>query len=362
MDVSMLTYHTDDFFLPMLQEAGVAYHCIPRDTIGQRVRALRRELRGGSQDVVLTFLDASNLYAELAALPFRRWGLVVSERLAVPNSHRVRSRWRRALHLCADYVTTNSHTNRLMVERSLPLLSGRIATIYNAVDLESFRPAPPGTRLAGRLNLVGAASHQRKKNLVGLIDAVAIVRRKLPALDISVDWYGAVLSGRDGRPDDSAYNEAVERIGRHDLRDRVRLHPASRSLVEAYRRADAVVLPSFFEGLPNVICEAMACGRPVLMSNVCDAGNLVTSGLNGFVFDPASSEDMARAILEFAALSVSEREVLGYNGRARAEWMFAPERFAEHYARLLEAAAARHRIAPTHWVPEVPATAHLAVR
>src|SRR5215471_9025569 len=87
-EVTVLTYHPDDFFLPMLREAGVEYRCITAKSKLRRVWTLRRALRGGDQDVVLAFLRGGCLYAELAALPWRPWGLVVSERSAVPGSHR----------------------------------------------------------------------------------------------------------------------------------------------------------------------------------------------------------------------------------------------------------------------------------
>src|SRR4051794_14611915 len=75
-DVSLLTYHSFDFFLPMIQEAGIGYRCLQSKSRLGRIWAIRRALRGGEQDVVLAFLDGPCLYAELAALPFRRWGLV----------------------------------------------------------------------------------------------------------------------------------------------------------------------------------------------------------------------------------------------------------------------------------------------
>ncbi len=88
-----------------------------------------------------------------------------------------------------------------------------------------------------------------------------------------------------------------------------------------------------------MVCEAMACGRPILMSDVCDAGNLVRPGSNGFVFDPSSAEDMARALVDFAALSPPRRETMGRNSRAMAQRMFDPMTVAGRYAAILSAAA-----------------------
>src|SRR5262245_53820687 len=110
-DVTVWTYHSSEFFLPLLREAGVDYRRVASSSKAGRALALRRALRGGNQDVVLAFLEGPCFYAEMAGLPWRSWGLVVSERLAVPGSHRARLQWRRWLHRTADYVVTNSHTN-----------------------------------------------------------------------------------------------------------------------------------------------------------------------------------------------------------------------------------------------------------
>ena len=94
------------------------------------------------------------------------------------------------------------------------------------------------------------------------------------------------------------------------------------------------------------------------MSNVCDAENLVKNGHNGFLFDPSSPEDMARALLEFAALGQAERERMGRNSREMAERMFAPCMVASRYAEILSAAAPRKRVPIEHWIPDVPQSAY----
>jgi len=358
-EVDVLTYHPQDFFLPLLREVGVGYRCLRGRSRLRRVLQIRRALCAQSPDVVLAFLPASCLYAELAALPSRRWGLVVSERSAEPTTRRDGRHWLRQLHSVADYVTTNSHTNRLMLESAVPRLAGRVSTIYNLVDLTRFRPAPHGPSSVERgLSLVVAARYSPEKNVLGMVEATAIVRAKAPQLQVSVDWYGNRLRREAGGLGESFYVEAGARIQRWGLHDCFRLHSPHPEIAEVFQGASAVVLPSFFEGLPNVACEAMACGRPLLMSDVCDAGNLVVPGRNGFLFDPTSPEEIARTILEFGALSRAEREALGARGREMAEGMFDPARSVARYVELLEAAAGRTQIRVRHWVPDVPLTAY----
>ncbi len=353
-EVSVATYCPQDFYKPLLDRAGVEH--VPLSAEGRlgRARAVRRLLRGRRADVVLAFLQGPCLFAELASLPSRKWGLVVSERIAAPA--RRGFDWRRELHRLADCVTTNSHTNRLQLEKTVPGLVGKVITVYNAVDLGAFRPIPRSALSgAGPLRLVVAATYHPRKNVEGLVRAVALLRATRPEVECRVDWYGAVPEDR------GVYEGASRLIQELGLSGRFELRPATRDIVGVYQDADAIVLPSHYEGLPNAICEAMACGKPVLMSAVCDAGNLVQEGRNGFLFDPRSPEEIARAVASLESLGPAGREALGEESRRMARRMFAPDAYVDRYADILEAAAARNRVTVSHWVPDVPATAAASV-
>jgi glycosyltransferase involved in cell wall biosynthesis len=202
--------------------------------------------------------------------------------------------------------------------------------------------------------MVVAARYEPQKNPSEFIRALALAKEKAPSLPIRLDWYGRHKSAIE----QEVYSEAQQLVERHGLQDRVRLHEESRTITAEYAAADAVALPSLYEGLPNTICEAMAAGRPILMSNVSDAGNLVKNGENGFLFDPSSPQDMTGKLLDFAALGPKERERMGQNSRKMAEWMFDSATVAARYARVLSAAAERKRIAVEHWIPDIPDSAY----
>src|SRR5690348_8852774 len=171
--VTVLTYQPNDFFQPILREAGAEHQCVRTGSRLRRVGALRSAIRRSRPDVVLSFLPASNIYAELAALPGRRWGLVASERSLVQPGRSTRLRLR--LHGIADYVTANSHTSRLRMERLAPRMAPRLVTVYNAVDLSHFYPAEEldrsrdASRASESVRIVVAASYQRLKNLLRFV-------------------------------------------------------------------------------------------------------------------------------------------------------------------------------------------------
>jgi glycosyltransferase involved in cell wall biosynthesis len=81
----------------------------------------------------------------------------------------------------------------------------------------------------------------------------------------------------------------------------------------------ALILGSFYEGLPNAICEALASGRPVLASDIGDHPILIQNNKTGFLFDPNKPEDIAECIYKFTQLSQKELTAMGHKARQFAE-------------------------------------------
>lgn len=349
-DVELVTYSPSDFHAPLLENTGVKHTFLGGDGSLQWLLRIRHFLRTNHQDVVLAFLESCSSYAELAALPFRRWGLVVSERSAFQRLPKGAYRLRKWFHLLADAVTTNSHTNRLMLEAAVPLLRHRVVTIYNAVDLDKFKPGSPVCN-SGQVRLVTAARFHTQKNILRAIEAIDLVRQRYKDIAVSIDWFGCI-SG-----DLLLWQKCIDLIKQKKLEERFRIHDATRDILSQYQQADAVMLPSLYEGIPNTICESMACGKPILMSAVCDAGNLVKDGENGFLFSPEDPLDIAKAIIKFTALASSERQVMGEKSRKMAEEYFDIRKYADAYEAVLYAASQRQRPNCGHWLPDVPQTA-----
>jgi glycosyltransferase involved in cell wall biosynthesis len=355
-----LTYYPYDWYLPIVQDAGIQYRCIEDKIPFRRIRriaAFRKVLRSGDQDVVLAFLQTPSLLAELAAFPYRRWGLVVTELNSYIDQTAGTIIRKSLSHVIADYVTTNSHTNRLLLERHCPWLRGRITTIYSAHDLEKYSPDHNHAAAApeDEIRLMAAGRLEPQKNTLGLIDAMAKVKSLCPELKIRVDWFGAKL-----QPE--LYDDIQERVASRCVQEYFTFHDPTTEIAREYHRSSAFILPSFFEGVPNVVGEAMACGRPILASNVCDNSALVSPGENGLLFDPHSTDDMARVIIKFAQMPEEERRCMGTKSRQRAEVLFQSDPFVEKFIRLLTTAAKREKINLEHQPAEVPTSALLSMQ
>lgn len=81
------------------------------------------------------------------------------------------------------------------------------------------------------------------------------------------------------------------------------------------RRVDAIVHPSYHEGMSNVLLESGAMGKPLLASNIPGCKEVIDDGENGFLFDAKSADSLENAIIKFINLSDKERQEMGKRSR-----------------------------------------------
>jgi len=101
---------------------------------------------------------------------------------------------------------------------------------------------------------------------------------------------------------------------------------------------DAFILPSLYEGLPNAVLEAMACGKPVIATAVDGTPEAVAHGETGLLVPPRDPRALAGAVLALCS-DPGRRRIFGRNGRRRAVERFGIDRqinaFHELYRQLL---------------------------
>jgi glycosyltransferase involved in cell wall biosynthesis len=217
------------------------------------------------------------------------------------------------------------------VAGEVPAADGRLRVIPHGVDLDRFRPSAASAN-GGELRLLAVGRLVEKKGFDVLLEAAA--RLQVP--------FRLRLVGEG--PDRERLAGAVRTAG---LEDRVEL-VGERTHVELpveYAAADIVVVPSIADssgdrdGLPNVVLEAMASGRPVVASGVGAIATGVEHGDTGILVPPGDREALAAAIAELAH-SPERRDRLGRAGRARVEHEFALAACTERLRQTLEAAYA----------------------
>lgn len=332
-NVEIFIYYPHNHYLPLLDEVGIPVHGHLKSSrfSFSPLFALRRLISQNHFDLVLSFLDTPNFYAEIARIGLGKSKLVVSERFMYqPGPLPIQLRLLQECHRLADSITVNSHHQRQRMVQQFPWMTQKIQTIYNGFDLDTFFPKDSVVRDDDTVNLLAISSVSFKKNSLNLAHAMDICRVNYQ-LNVHVDWVGTQqVSGEGGR----ATQQTSEYLLETGLASKWNWLGESTNIPELLSNHDALIHPSYFEGLPNVVCEALACGRPVLASNVCDHPKLVQEGTTGYLFDPNSAADIARSIYTFSQLELSARKLMGSSARSFAEKHLSLKRFVDEYESL----------------------------
>ena len=175
--------------------------------------------------------------------------------------------------------------------------------------------------------MVGRRNPQ--KNIIGFLRALKKV--KYSQLSLSIKWIGDIDLAH------KSYNETcLQLVEKWGLADIIHFYSATPHILSEYQQCDAFCLPSLFEGFPNVICEAMSCGKPIICSNICDNPYIVKDESNGYLFDPLSDEDIYLALKRFCQKDFKCRQKMGENSRNIAINLFSQNRFLKKYVQLIE--------------------------
>jgi starch synthase (maltosyl-transferring) len=315
-----------------LEAAAIPVTCLGARS-AQSVSVLARLARAVARfepRVLQTFLYHANIAGRLAGWRARVPHIVSGIRVA---EHRSRMR------LWIDRVTSGLVQRHVCVSQGVAefsirrggLPAAKVVVIPNGVDSARFAGATPAD-----LGSLGIPAGRRTLLFVGRLDP-----QKSPGL--LIDAAGAVLS--------SHADVHVLFVGdgpmRGELREQARLSAVGERIHFAGPRSDipellqacaALVLPSRWEGLPNVVLEAMAAGRPVVATRVEGTTELVRHGQTGLLADPDSASALAEA-LDWLLEHPGEATAMGLAAQQVVQQSFTWERcvaaYDDLYTRLL---------------------------
>lgn len=221
----------------------------------------------------------------------------------------------------ATFAVAISSFGRSQLSRWVPPeVWPRLHVIHCGIDparLGAPAPLPPGPRLLA----IGRFAEQ--KGLPLLIEAMAIAAPRLPGLHLTLVGDGPL------RP------QITAAIAHHGLGARIHLAgwQDEAGVSAALDAATALILPSFAEGLPVVLMEAMAKGRPVIATAIAGIPELVTPDC-GWLVPAGDATALAEAIQTLAATPSETLTQMGQAARARALARHSIDDQARHLAAL----------------------------
>jgi glycosyltransferase involved in cell wall biosynthesis len=199
--------------------------------------------------------------------------------------------------------------------------------ITNFVDVNAFQPQDSRQLLDGnrtKILVVGRINPQ--KNILTFLEALNSLAKERD--DFEVNWYGRPSGSND------YFNQCQDKIRALELSDIFKFHEPEKDIVNVYNNSDVFCLPSIYEGFPNVVCEAMSCGLPIICSDVCDNASIVDNRQNGYLFDPNNINDIKQKIVDYLDLSVDDKQKLAKKSRELALQRFSNDEFVKKYENL----------------------------
>lgn len=311
----------------VLHSAEIPVTCLGargRTDLGVILR-LKRELRRFRPEIVQTFLFHANiagrLAGRLAGIPHCVSGIRVAER---------RSRWPLWLDRVTNrLVATNVCVSRAVADFSIKIAQlprAKVVVIPNGVEIAPFVKAERldltalGLPASARV-IIAVGRLDPQKGLVHLLEA-------FPTLVARHDDVHLLLVG-DG-PERARLTRIVAEQG---LTHRVHFAGWRPDVPRLLKSAYCLALPSLWEGMPNVVLEAMAASLPVVATSVEGVDELVVPNQTGLIVPPESSVDLSAA-LELLLSDSDRARAMGQAGCKRVESQFSWDKAAASYAAL----------------------------
>lgn len=327
-EVELVSYHKRDFYNDLLNRLNIKHTNLICNNKISKITSLIDYVKRGKYDVVISYLDGPNIYSCLLKLFGIKSKIIVSERITDINVTSY-DRLKFNLYRLANYIVPNSHSEKDYIVQNFPFLLNKTKVITNFTETNYFVPSKTPHKVNEKVEILIAGRISDQKNILLFLDALKKVEHQ--NIQAHLSWYGNIGKGME-----DYQRQVLKKQTDLNLTSMITFYSGTNNILEKYRECDAFCLPSLYEGFPNVICEAMSCGKPILCSNVCDNPYLVENGVNGFLFDPTNAESMATAISDFCNLNESQMRSMGAESRKKALEICSPETFVNKYIALIE--------------------------
>lgn len=268
---------------------------------------------GAIASALARFPLKKNRHLMITGLGYTFEGNTLAKRLLMKIA---RFLYRLALHLSGTVYFQNNDDRALFEKFAIIGKNIRIEkTNGTGVDLDFFAPSPilgDGIRflLIGRL--------LQAKGIQEFCEAADSIKNKYPQVEFSIlgpEEHGA-----------GAYS--LDNLHYWENKGVVRYLGETNNVRPYLQNTTVVVLPSWREGMPCSLMEAMSCGRPVIAANAPGSREVVVDGSNGFLVPVKNSRALANAI-ELFILTPSLAQSMGKNARAFMENGFSADQVAQ---------------------------------
>lgn len=328
--VEVLCYYSGDFFLAPFANNNIKVHNIHANNFIARIYKLRRFIRSGGYTAVISMLPTPDFINCISAIGGHKWQVITSERSGTNNNFKgFKNKLYSWARRYSDAIVCNSHAASQLWAQHYPKYTHKLKVIYNTVTTATTTSHYEIRKNSRTLFIVGA-SYQSIKNPKGLIEAVNLLSDD-EKTKLKIDWYGkkSVTHGKTLH-----FDEAQKLIENYSLTEIITLHDRTEEIHDKLHCADVAVLISQYEGLPNIICEAMTLSKPILLSEVSDYNSLADSS-NGILCKWDDPTSIATALSKFIAIDNETLLRMGRSSKQKATELFSEEKIINEWSEVI---------------------------
>jgi len=334
-DITLLVYHDINELSYMIDE-DIQYICVPKKTLSLFgfFTGIYRVFRRTQPSAIIAYLHQPSLLARILGRLAGVKKIITSERNLDLDKSISRYLLELMTYPLSTKIVTNAHCTRDRLIKLLPASRKKIEVIYNAVDTIAYSAITADEKREARLQygipvdvfvflLPGRIVEQ--KNHLALISAA---KKISPDIDFRLVFVGNEID-LDIKHKMQVSAESTR------LESRLIFLGQQKNMREIYGLSDCVVLPSLWEGLPNVVIEAMACERPVIASDVSDNAAILDAS-SGYIF---ACDDISALVISMDDIMAStnhQQNAMGASGRSIIKKICSKEVFTEKYISLIK--------------------------
>lgn len=334
-DVSIFLYNPkSNFFRDYFSQEILIFEHKRSKKVGfefKILKILRKYIK--NNDVVISFSPTANVYCSLLKMTFIKTKHISCEFSLV---NKKQSKFRRILANLGNYlsqhVITNSHAQADYI-RTLPGMKKKLSTIWNGVNECSYLPRTLKNSKNFFFVVIGRVAYP--KNGLRLLQALNIFNERNKFVP-RVIWAG--IDDTSSKLSILMKQEMISFLDRYpSISHKFSFTGEQEDVHSLYATADALLLPSIYEGLPNVVCEAMFSGCPTIASRVSDNEKIL--GCNqerGFLCDPFSPMDICLAIERRIQISEQDLRKMTDNARIFAMKYFSISQMVYKYEKIIK--------------------------
>ena len=325
-DVEIFIYDSNyPFYEEELKKAGIKINVFERKSNGfslDVLRNLRNLIVSSKYECIISSLHAPSIYAALATIGLKKIKLIVCEESSSNAKIPLLKKYLFYFStLMADYLIVNSFNEKKLVKK-LPGRTNKTKVIWNGFNIKSIKFNIKKTKKSAgikKILVVGRVAYP--KNGLNFLKSLSLFESRNGWLP-EITWIGRrdedLRSSKDflsinmQNEMDSFLNE------NKSIKNKWNWIESVDNIYEFYWQTDALIIPSIYEGLPMVLCEAMLSGCFVIASSVCDHPRIIGDNERGLLCDPISPESICTSLEKLNNMDPKLKSIVSKRAREYA--------------------------------------------